>query len=162
MDAQALDRIQSALQVRLPEDYRTLLLDYPFPTMKGNDDSPLFDDPEAVLDLNRKYRAGFAGMKPWPASYLFIGDDGAAGCYALDLARTPSKVLFLDHGDCEASQVESESLAAWVEQLKKELGPSASLSGTSRLHQAASLSLFWGGIAFLAGIIAWILILKRR
>src|SRR5258708_9325181 len=62
-------------------------------------------------------------MEPWAENYFFIGDDGAASCYALDLGTKPLKVLFLDHGNPKDTSVKAESLSAFANQISKDLYP---------------------------------------
>jgi len=107
--------IERELSVQLPPDYRRVLADYPFPHDRDNADSLLYGDSQAIIDRNRDYRAGFAGLPKWPEHYFFIGDDGAASCYFLDLRREPSPVYFADHGAVDKLAEEAPDLETWVE-----------------------------------------------
>jgi hypothetical protein len=111
--------IESETGIRLPEDYKKIALRYR--PDAGTDDAPIFDNAKAIINLNQKYHAGFAGMDPWPRHYFFIGDDGAASCYALDLSSNPPKVIFLDHGNPKQVRIEAESFSDYVGQVLKEI-----------------------------------------
>src|SRR5215217_5426572 len=93
-----LSLIERELEVRLPRDYRRVLSDYPFSYDLGTSDSILYDNAQGLINQNRAYRAGFAGLPKWPQHYYFIGDDGAASCYLLDLRREQSPVFVAEHG----------------------------------------------------------------
>jgi hypothetical protein len=114
MSPQDIERIERELQIALPIDYKKTMLSFPVRRDRGNDDSPLFDNSDALIDLNRKYREGFAGLPRWPVHYYLIGDDGAASCYLLDLTKTPSPVLLADHGNIERLSREADTLKFFV------------------------------------------------
>lgn len=44
----------------------------------------ILDRASDVIELTREYRAGFAGLPPWPASWVYIGDEGDACPYYVD------------------------------------------------------------------------------
>jgi hypothetical protein len=114
MTEQDISKIERELAVTLPADYKAAVQNYPVRADYGTDDSVLFDDAEAVIDQNRRYRAGFAGLPPWPSHYFFIGDDGAASCYLLDLSKSPAPVLFADHGNIDDIRTEATAVEDWV------------------------------------------------
>ncbi len=114
MSPQDIDRIEWALRIRLPRDYKETVLNFPVRQHLGSDDSPLFDDPGAIIEQNRQYREGFAGMPPWPSHFYFIGDDGAASCYLLDLNQSPSPVFLADHGNIQHISKEADTLNEFV------------------------------------------------
>jgi len=151
MTSDQLRQIEAALKITLPMEYREALLHYSLST-PGNDDSPLFDDAKALVELNRQYRAGFAGMQPWPEHYYFMGDDGAANCFALDLSAQPPKVLFLDHGNCQVTGVEAETFEGWLKQVTLELAPDkvGGVSNPTRLRV-----LLWILAVLLSAIFLW-------
>jgi hypothetical protein len=93
-----IHKIEKALGVVLPLEYRQRLLTSPFEP--GTDDVP-WDNADAIIDNTKEYREGYAwGAVPkWPKQFLWIGDDGTACSYVLDLSIQPSPVLLLDHGN---------------------------------------------------------------
>lgn len=123
--AESIRRIEEQLGLIVPDEYRQVLLAYPFERDSDSYQWDLFGDAEAILKENQVYRdMGFFGQK-WPDNYLVIGGDGLGNVYYLDLSRRNSPVFFADHEDTSYSQViEAEevapSVAAWVEQIKKE------------------------------------------
>jgi hypothetical protein len=95
-------RIESELSVRLPAHYRAFVLAYPQSLREarwGHLQEPafatfLFDDPEAVIETNRRFRQPDLlpvghGESPWPDDYLIVGvplpchDVGDAYCVRL-------------------------------------------------------------------------------
>lgn len=123
MNRDDLTLIESRLGLKLPEEYQRVMLDYPFGTLRGNDDSELFDEPTMIIVRNTECRKGGPGSKRWPASLLFIGHDGAGGFHALDLSANPARVLLLDQGNSERATVLADSLDEWIAHLRKELVP---------------------------------------
>jgi len=109
-----IKRIESGLQIVLPPDYKEAVRNYPVRFCQGTDDAFLFDNSEAVIELNRRYRAGFAGLPSWPPHFFFIGDDGAANCYFIDLTKTPSPVFFADHGNIQRVNTEAATIPDWI------------------------------------------------
>jgi hypothetical protein len=153
MNIEQLDRIEAELGISLPEAYRELMLHYPFPEKSGNSDSSLFDDEAAIIDLGKKYHRGFAGLAPWPKHLFFVGDDGAASCYALDLSDPSLQVLFLDHGNCREQRVVAASLEVWVKALSGEADqnwrvtpPAGKTEKVLWLIVLAILVLLFGGV----------------
>jgi hypothetical protein len=82
MKTRDIARIESALGVTLPEDYRGFLLS------ERRDDSidetSVLDDPDAIVDLTQAYRKGFEGLQPWPQRYVYAGDEADACPYFVD------------------------------------------------------------------------------
>ena len=114
MTEQDISKIEREMAVALPSDYKAALLKSPALTDERGDDRHLFQHADAIIDLNKRYREGFAGLPPWPAHYFFIGDDGAANCYLLDLTKSPSPVFFAGHGNLKNIRKDSATLANWM------------------------------------------------
>ena len=110
-----ISRIERELGIVLPPDYKDVIRNYPIRADRGTSDSVLFDEPSAIIELNRSYSAGSAGLPAWPRSYFFIGNDGAASCYFLDLTKSPSPVFFADHGNIEEIRTEAPTLRAFMD-----------------------------------------------
>jgi hypothetical protein len=119
-----VNSIEFELKSTLPAAYRDTLLNYPFPSWSGSDDCPLFDNAEGLIECNRQYHDGFAGMPAWPESLLFIGNDGAASTYAIDREDSQLRVLFLDHGHPHKVLESYESFDSWIDEIRNELGDS--------------------------------------
>ena len=114
--------IERALKTTLPDGYRRTLVNYPFPAYFASDDSPLFDNAQALIDLNRQYHEGFAGIPPWPESLLFVGDDGAASTYAIDQSDPQLPVLLLDNGHPDKILESHDQFDSWLDHLRREVG----------------------------------------
>jgi cell wall assembly regulator SMI1 len=111
--SEQLDRVERELGIRLPSDYRALVLTYPKGLGSTGPDYELLDDPEQLVAINRRLReVGFFGM-PWPAHFFSFGGDGSGNEYYLDLRGEPSPVYFADHeGTLYSAQW--PSLEAWL------------------------------------------------
>ena len=84
-----LDRIERDLGIRLPGNYRALVLTYPLGLGASGPDYELLDDPAQIIAINQQFREhGFFGM-PWPAHYFSFGGDCAGNAYYLDLRKEP-------------------------------------------------------------------------
>lgn len=119
MISEDLDRIERELGVRLPGDYRALVLTYPVGLGASGPDYELLNDPGELIALNREYRErGFFGL-PWPAHFFCFGGDGSGNGYYLDLRKEPSPVHFADHEGSLYSE-EWPSLAAWLAERLRE------------------------------------------
>lgn len=121
MTEEDVDRIERELNVRLPGEYRQVVCNFPIPADRGTSDSFLWDDPDALIELNCEYREGYAGLDPWPDSLFMIGDDGAACPYVLDLKQTPAPVLHLDHGQPDQVLEQFGSINEFVRQAIEQL-----------------------------------------
>jgi hypothetical protein len=81
-------KIESTLNVSLPEFYRTTMLSYPFPVDSFAEEFLLPNDPEPVLEYNQH-----------PCEYeetgapFVIGSDGGEEIYFIDLAVDSSQVF---------------------------------------------------------------------
>jgi len=119
LTASDLDRIERELALRLPANYRALVINYPDALGPSGPDYELLDDPQQLIDINKLYRAqGFFGM-PWPEHYYSIGGDGSGNDYYLDLRVEPSPVYFADHEGSIYSE-QWPSLDAWLAERVKE------------------------------------------
>jgi hypothetical protein len=108
-----LDRVESELGIRLPSDYRALVIAYPVGLGRSGPDYELLDDSQQLIAINRLLREeGFFGS-PWPAHFFSFGGDGCGNEYYLDLRREPSPVYFADHeGTLDSGQW--PTLEAWL------------------------------------------------
>lgn len=113
MLSEDLDRIERELAIRLPGEYRALVLTYPAGLGPSGPDYELLDDPGELIAVNRRLREeGFFGM-PWPAHFFCFGGDGSGNEYYLDLRKEPSPVYFADHEGSLYSE-QWPSLDAWL------------------------------------------------
>lgn len=119
MTSYDLDRVERELGVRLPSDYRALVLTYPVGLGKSGPDYELLDDPGQLIAANRLLREeGFFGS-PWPAHFFSFGGDGFGNEYYLDLRREPSPVYFADHEGAIDSE-QWPTLEAWLAERLRE------------------------------------------
>lgn len=120
MRADDLDRIEAALGIRLPPDYRALMLDYPFRPDPDSTSLWLLDDPEAVVEETLRMRAAPPSGAPRPLDLVHIGGDGGEELYFLDVSREPAPVLAWDLETGELAR-RAADLPTWVDELRREL-----------------------------------------
>jgi hypothetical protein len=89
-----LNQIEAALEVRLPESYRSVMLALP---MGQYDGYSLHEDVSKIVSRTKEQRSGYAGGQPWPHRYVYIGDEDDACPYALDCES--GSVTYTDHGN---------------------------------------------------------------
>lgn len=124
-EAKDIARLEAALGATVPADYKRMMLDFPVRFERGNRDSRIWNDVDALIARNKKLRSG---KKPWPSQYLFIGDDGGGTYFALDLAHaTPSVAAFGEgrdpgRGDAPLEHMTLDALVAEMEEAAREDG----------------------------------------
>jgi hypothetical protein len=129
-----LGRIEAALGLRLPADYRELMLAYPPFLREAHYNSPvgglasdalLFADPDRLIAYNRNWRdddflLGEDDTEPRADRHLIIGEDCGGNCWCVKLDSGDRAVWFFNHedGSLERSAV---SCAEHVEHLRQHL-----------------------------------------
>jgi SMI1 / KNR4 family (SUKH-1) len=97
MTLDGVSKIETALGIKLPSAYKTLVTNYPPELFQHAADFDLMDDPDRVIAMNREVRtSAFYGVR-WPADYFAIGENGCGDYYCLDLSGQTGGVLFFDH-----------------------------------------------------------------
>jgi hypothetical protein len=130
-----LDRIEFALEVKLPVFYRRQMLNYPqWLTEKQPDwsnvaEDEFADDPDRVIHFNNYVRSGepddFFDDRTWPHHYFVIGTEAEQNWYFLDFASGSEAVYLFHHemGDvAEAAPSLAEfpaSLVRWWEDIRR-------------------------------------------
>jgi hypothetical protein len=134
MKARDIARIESALGVTLPEDYRGFLLS----ERRDDriDETSVLDDPDAIVDLTQAYRKGFEDLPPWPQNCIYAGDESDACAYLIDcdtgefcrsdkgnlsramLKRYPGFSAFLEERLSQPPIVEDASKDTWMDKLR--------------------------------------------
>ena len=143
-----LTRIEAELEVRLPGEYRNLMVPFPIPAFAGNVDTELWDDAEKLIELNRELRAGNGLTRPWPEYLFALGRDGSGCANAIDLRDAASPIWWADrcHLDPNSGQ-NAPLLADWVKQYLEEahvfleergLAPSASPEARARAEEQSA------------------------
>ena len=59
-----LDRIERELDIRLPAPYRNFMAAFPLSACAGNAETELWDDADALIEVNRELRAGMKFVDP--------------------------------------------------------------------------------------------------
>jgi hypothetical protein len=125
MEAIDIQKIEKILKIKLPQDYKNILLNYP-PEIAEAGELQFSNDAEWLIGQNEFVRedpANFFGKKAWPGEYFVIGEDGNGNCYYLDLSQKPPSTVFLlshDEPDRPGRSMAS-SLETWLPILKNEL-----------------------------------------
>ena len=134
MKEDELRRIEAELRLTLPDDYRRLLLAFPFKPIGGDRVYWLYDDPGEVIRATRKPLNEFYEGRSWRPTYLSIGETAMGDQYLLDLARTPSPVFCLSH---EKHEVEEDypDLASFVADWTREVAVATEQHERSRLKR---------------------------
>jgi hypothetical protein len=98
-----VDRVESALDVKLPASYRHLLTHFPVRFQQGTCEGPLWDDPDKLIKRNQELRSARKSLgkafAPIPPHYLFIGDDGGGWQHLLDVRSDPPVVCVMEFED---------------------------------------------------------------
>jgi hypothetical protein len=115
-----LDRVEQALDVRLPPEYRAALLEYPLPRDPHSTDLWLVDDPDELVRANEIFRGALLRGRPWPQHYFYVGGDGGEESYFLDLDRTPAPVVVYDIELGTFTEL-APDLPTWLDTLRREL-----------------------------------------
>jgi hypothetical protein len=84
-----LQRIERELSLKLPADYRSLMLSYPFPPDSFTAENMLPDNAARLLES-----AG--GRDNLPPRSFIIGNDGGEEIYFIDTSRQQSPVFVFD------------------------------------------------------------------
>ncbi|HYT89515.1 MAG TPA: SMI1/KNR4 family protein [Gemmataceae bacterium] len=109
-----LDRIEAALDLKLPAFYRRYMLSYPRwlpekqPEWSDVAENEFADNPDRVIYFNQYVRdckqGEFIDDMPWPRHYFVIGSEGEQNWYFLDLASGSEAVYLFQHDCGEVSQ----------------------------------------------------------
>jgi hypothetical protein len=121
-----LDRIEAALDLKLPAFYRKAMLRYPRwlaekqPAWSDVARWEFANDPDRVIHFNRYVREAEPGEffddRPWPPHYFVIGSEAEQNWYFLDLA-SGSEAVYLFHHEMGDVHQEAASLAEFPDSL---------------------------------------------
>jgi len=135
MTPQILDQITELVGNVPPEEYLSLLINYPEALTSINRaidestsegtvaDVELIRDPESILEINREARVDSV-LDPngleffWPDQFLIIGETGAGDYYCIDVDQEVAGVMQFDHHSI-GFEVVADSLNEFVEILEE-------------------------------------------
>ena len=106
-------RIEDVLGVRLPAEYRGVMLAYPFAPDSIANDRELPNNADRVIEQNLALRRDGFFDDPWPSTRFALGGDGLGNEFYLDLLQDASPVYVADHESGEYYE-EAPSLPAFV------------------------------------------------
>ena len=96
---ETIHKIESALKIILPSDYKDALLHYPFSPLDKFDcvEDNLVNECDWLIDSNQELREiGFFGNQ-WPSHFFAIGHDGFGNYIFLCLLGNDEAVYIADH-----------------------------------------------------------------
>ena len=112
--------IAEELGVELPKAYAEFWERISSTAYSGTCEVDFWHDPAAIIRMTKSFRAGAGSNPPWPNNLVFIGDDGAACPFALDVEA--GMILHLDHGNTDREYVRKPApLAEWLDQLVRDM-----------------------------------------
>lgn len=128
MNGEELAHLERDLGIALPREYKEAVLSFPVPACRGNSDTELWDDVNAILELNRELRAGASGgVPPWPEHMFALGHGGDGSPTALDLRDPRAPVWWVEKcwlespGSGPIGKSFSEWLQQYIEDLRSDL-----------------------------------------
>lgn len=117
-------RMESALGLTLPQDYRHLVLHYPVRFSQGTCDQVLWDDADKLISRNLQLRVERKSLGksylPIPSHLFLIGEDGAGWQFFIDLRTHPSMVHIMEFERVDtlhpalADDGEPQDINAWL------------------------------------------------
>jgi hypothetical protein len=111
MTEEDLRYIEKELSIALPAAYCKMMLDYPIPALRGNEDTDVWDNAIRLVEENKDLRQRFG----WPTHLFALGYGAACEHFAIDLRHPDAPVWWIDHWSPEnsGSRKEAESFVAW-------------------------------------------------
>ena len=89
--------IEKALSIQLPEDYKKVMLAFPFTEDAGTINWSMWDRADKIIEWTKKYREGYSRAPNWESHMLLIGDEHDACPIMLNLKN--GTVIKTNHGD---------------------------------------------------------------
>lgn len=93
-----IKRIEDSSELKLPPDYRHLLLYFPVRFSVGTIDQPLWGDAAALLSRNQELRVDRKSLgvqyRQISDNYFLIGEDGGGWQFLIDLYENPPLFTF--------------------------------------------------------------------
>jgi hypothetical protein len=111
MTEEDLRYIERELSIVLPASYCKVMLDYPVPALRGNEDTDVWDNAIRLVEENKDLRQLFG----WPNHLFALGYGAACEHYAIDLRHPDAPVWWINRWSPEniGSRTEADSFAAW-------------------------------------------------
>jgi hypothetical protein len=129
MSGKDIEKIESVLQVKLPEDFSKFLSKGR--TQEVIDDQTVLPDADSFIEATLEYRKGAYGLPPWPASYVYVGDESDACPYVLDC---DSGRFFQTHkGNINVGPISGwDSFTAFLEESEADAGHDAEVMANTK------------------------------
>ena len=113
-----VDQIECRLAIRIPDDYRTCVTNYPDDLSEDARKYDLWDNPKAVIANTEGLRIRFLTSGKWPHTFLVIGSSGCGDYYYLDTEQDRPPVGCWNHETERFAEVAS-SINDWYQQIRQ-------------------------------------------
>jgi hypothetical protein len=130
MNLEEFQKIETALEINLPSEYKDLMTHYPvlekIEDQESLEDYYLTKNLDLLLRDTKYYREDFndemkeVGAPPiaWLHEYFVIGGDGCGNYYFLNTAKSPAPILFYDHEDHSEFKVIADDVNGYLNYCK--------------------------------------------
>lgn len=119
-----LDTVDGQLGVRLPEEYRAILLAPPVGLRRLIERREVYDDVWQIVNVTLDCRLNGVGDAAFPPDLVAIGDTGTGDVFYLDLSQEPAAVVEFEH-ERQRFTTTAFSFTSWVKQMIRGFGPPA-------------------------------------
>jgi hypothetical protein len=96
MTEEDLNKIEAALNIRLPADYRKFMNPYPIPALEGSYEGELWSNAEKLIEFNTQLRTKYYSVDPWPPHLFALGLDGTGCTCLIDTTREKCTIAWAD------------------------------------------------------------------
>lgn len=108
-----INKIERALDIKLPEYYKNVMLNYPFIEDKETINWSLWDKSEEIIEWTKKYQSGYSRGPKWEHHMLLIGSEHDACPLMLNLKN--GIVIKTNHGCIDIEPLEEyDSFESYV------------------------------------------------
>jgi hypothetical protein len=109
-----LARIEAALGLQLPEDYRAVMVNYPFAPDSWPDQAEIPNDANFIIAENVEIRKDGLYGPAWTEHHFAFGFTSAGHAFAMDTSNATSPVLLVNRETHEFSK-ETDTFEQWVQ-----------------------------------------------
>ena len=67
-------KIEASLEIKLPDSYKSIMIDFPVPAYANNTETALWDNADALIGLNLRLRNREKYREPWPHNFFALGE----------------------------------------------------------------------------------------
>ena len=96
---QTLDALDKRLGIKLPESYRALIKNYPWPVYRRKAGGPIWNHVDRIAELNEEYRGHVPGESLLPPNTFVLGQDETDIAYLLRIGDVPDAGAVGEYGE---------------------------------------------------------------